>query len=99
MKRTHPGGPRATWMNPRQTTKTPSKEIKPRSKARKPRFSTAIHSQQLIDVSPLEMLVGAGFELLLSGVRQFLDRHDKPFKNATPTSGQTHTFKSPTARL
>jgi len=37
--------------------------------------------------------------VLLRGVREFFDCHDKLFLNATPVSGQTHTFKSPTTRL
>ena len=38
-------------------------------------------------------------KVLLRGVREFFDCHDKPFLNATPISGQAHTFKSPTTRL
>ena len=40
-----------------------------------------------------------GLKVLLRGIREFFDCHDKPFLNATPISGQAHTFKSPTTRL
>jgi hypothetical protein len=35
----------------------------------------------------------------LCRIREFFACHDRPFFNATPNSGQTHTFKSPTTRL
>jgi hypothetical protein len=47
----------------------------------------------------LERTLGCGLEVLLRGVREFLDSHDKPFLKATPYSGQAHTFKTPTTRL
>jgi hypothetical protein len=46
-----------------------------------------------------ERALGAGLEVLLRGVREFLDGHGKPFLKSTPYSGQTHTFKTPTTRL
>jgi hypothetical protein len=55
--------------------------------------------QQLVDVSSFERATRAGLKALLRGVREVFDCHDKPFINATPISGQTHTFKSPTTRL
>ena len=55
--------------------------------------------QQLVNVRSLEGFAGAGLELLLRGIRELFDCHDEPFLCATPILGQTHTFKSPTARL
>jgi hypothetical protein len=56
-------------------------------------------SQKLVDVGSLERGTGAGLYVLLRGVGEFFDCHDKLFLDATPVSGQAHTFKSPTTRL
>ena len=55
--------------------------------------------QQFVDVCPLEVGARAGLKMELCRIREFFACHDRPFFNATPNSGQTHTFKSPTTRL
>jgi len=50
--------------------------------------------QQFVDVRPFKVAARAGLKMELRGMREFFACHDRPFFNATPNSGQTHTFKS-----
>jgi hypothetical protein len=49
-------------------------------------------------VGAFEFFTRLGFEVLLRRIGKFFDSHDY-FLNATPVSGQAHTFNSPTTRL